>query len=175
MRSVLALASWAGASPQGWFVLGALAAGEALLVGPQAGVWQFAAGGIVVIGELTKRAVNRRRPVRGRFHRMVRHASGGSFPSTHASNYTTAFGFATWLLWRHRSHAALPAAVLSFALVALIGPSRVHSGDHRWSDVAAGYALGLAYLATLMVFAKRTKSGSQLPLLVVSHQRIRTR
>lgn len=64
---------------------------------------------------------------------------------------------ASWILWRRRSGMALPASALAIALVGLIGPSRVRTGDHRRSDVAAGYATGAAYLAALIILAKRDR------------------
>jgi membrane-associated phospholipid phosphatase len=105
------------------------------------------------LGEATKRLINRPRPTLGRFNPVGGLAHGPSLPSTHVSNYVSVFGFATWILWRKRSPAALPAGLVALALVILVGPSRIHSGDHRWGDVAAGYGFGAAYLAALIALA----------------------
>ncbi|HZC31883.1 MAG TPA: phosphatase PAP2 family protein, partial [Candidatus Bathyarchaeia archaeon] len=74
---------------------------------------------------------------------------------SHMSDYVATLGFASWILWRRRSPIAVPVAVTSVGLIGLIGPSRVRTGDHRWSDVAAGYVLGAVYLAILIRLARR--------------------
>jgi hypothetical protein len=38
-------------------------------------------------------------------------------------------------------------------LIGLIGPSRIKTGDHRSSDVVAGYVLGAGYLGVLVALA----------------------
>jgi membrane-associated phospholipid phosphatase len=45
----------------------------------------------------------------------------------------------------------------SAVLIGLIGPSRVRTGDHRWSDVLGGYALGASFLAALVWAARRDR------------------
>ncbi|MCA1587897.1 MAG: phosphatase PAP2 family protein [Chloroflexi bacterium] len=77
------------------------------------------------------------------------------FPSTHVANYVATMGFASWLLWQKRPGLAVLATAAAFGMIALIGPSRVRTGKHRWSDVAGGYALGAAYLGTLILLARR--------------------
>jgi membrane-associated phospholipid phosphatase len=121
-------------------------------------VWQLAAGGAVPIGELLKRTLRRPRPVRGRLNPTGGGGAGPSFPSTQASNYAATFGFATWILWRKRSPAAVPFGTLGLALVGLTGPSRTRTGAHRWSDIVGGYGLGLVYLAALIALARRDHS-----------------
>ena len=89
-----------------------------------------------------------------------------SFPSTHALEYVAVFGFASWLLHRRGSVAAAPVIGLSAGAIALVGPSRVRTGDHRWSDVAGGYALGALVLAGLVALARRDAElapGPELP------------
>jgi membrane-associated phospholipid phosphatase len=157
-HAILTGAAWPGESPQVWFLPGVLAGAVGTIAGPRAGLWQLAAGGVLPIGELLKRMVRRPRPVLGRLNSAGGRSAGPSFPSTHASNYAATFGFATWILWRKRRRAALPVGIVALALVGLAGPSRVRTGDHRWSDVAAGYALGVAYLATLIGVARRDQS-----------------
>jgi membrane-associated phospholipid phosphatase len=134
-----------------------VAGATALVADARAGRWQLAAWGVSAVGEGAKRLFHRPRPLLGRFNPLGGTARGPSFPSTHVSNYTATFGFASWILWRKRSPIALPASAIALSLVGLIGPSRVLTGDHRWSDVAGGYALGLLYLAALIAFAKRDR------------------
>jgi len=155
-RALVAVA-WPGESPRGQLLPAVVAGTVGLIAGPRAGLWQMAAWGVSAVGEVTKRLVNRPRPTFGRFNPIGGMAQGASFPSTHVSDYVATFGFASWILRHRRSRAALPAGVLAAALVALIGPSRVLTGDHRWSDVAGGYALGAAYLAALIALARRDR------------------
>ncbi|MDQ6877364.1 MAG: phosphatase PAP2 family protein [Candidatus Dormibacteraeota bacterium] len=154
---VLAGAAWPGQPPQGRVLSVLLAGVVTVLAGPRAGRWQLATWSIAPLGEMAKRVINRPRPPLGRFNPMGGMAQSPSFPSTHVSNYVAYFGFASWILWHRRSRVAVPAAALGLALVGLIGPSRVRSGDHRWSDVAGGYIFGGVYLAALIALAKRDR------------------
>ena len=150
-------AAWPGESTRGWFLPAGVASAVAVIAGPRAGMWQLAAWGASPIGEVIKRLFHRPRPLLGRFNPVGGRASGSSFPSTHVSNYAATFGLAIWILRRRRSRTALPVSALGLGLMGLVGPSRVITGDHRWSDVAAGYSLGVAYLAVVIAFAKRDR------------------
>ncbi|SPA46738.1 phosphatase PAP2 family protein [Cupriavidus taiwanensis] len=73
-----------------------------------------------------------------------------SFPSGHATSSMVAYGFLAFLMclrqpWRVR----IPVLALTVVAVAAIGVSRLYLGMHWLSDVAAGYALGLAWIALL--------------------------
>jgi undecaprenyl-diphosphatase len=73
-----------------------------------------------------------------------------SFPSGHATSSMVTYGFLAFLLcvgqrWRVR----VPVIAFTVVLVTLIGLSRLYLGMHWLSDVAAGYALGLAWIALL--------------------------
>ncbi|QRQ86711.1 phosphatase PAP2 family protein [Cupriavidus oxalaticus] len=73
-----------------------------------------------------------------------------SFPSGHATASMVTYGFLAFLLclrqpWRVR----IPVLALTAVAVAAIGVSRLYLGMHWLSDVAAGYALGLAWIALL--------------------------
>ncbi|WP_354686196.1 phosphatase PAP2 family protein [Cupriavidus necator] len=73
-----------------------------------------------------------------------------SFPSGHATSSMVTFGFLAFLMclrqpWRVR----IPVLALTVVAVAAIGVSRLYLGMHWLSDVAAGYALGLAWIALL--------------------------
>ena len=141
----------------------ALAAAMGLIAGRRAGVWQLAAAGVIPIGEMLKRAIGRRRPLLGRLTPRGGTASGPSFPSTHVANYVSLLGFAAWLLGRVRSPIAIPTGAAALAMIAAIGPSRVATGDHRWSDVVGGYVLGTVYLAMMIVLARRDRNLRKRP------------
>ncbi len=73
-----------------------------------------------------------------------------SFPSGHATSSMVTYGFLAFLMclrqpWRVR----IPVLALTVVAVAAIGVSRLYLGMHWLSDVAAGYALGLAWIALL--------------------------
>jgi diacylglycerol kinase family enzyme/membrane-associated phospholipid phosphatase len=84
-----------------------------------------------------KRLFPRRRPAAELLpvpRRMVRRPTSSSFPSGHSAS---AFAFASAVAMEHRGAGA---AVLPLA--ALVSYSRVHTGVHWPSDVAAGVAIG---------------------------------
>ncbi|GAC1464461.1 MAG: hypothetical protein PVSMB7_07490 [Chloroflexota bacterium] len=84
-------------------------------------------------------------------------ASGYSFPSGHAMGSMVFFGALiqlSWALTQRRAVFAVVAAV-SVLLTGLIGLSRVVLGVHYPTDVAAGYALGLAWLTCVFLAASR--------------------
>jgi membrane protein DedA with SNARE-associated domain/membrane-associated phospholipid phosphatase len=78
--------------------------------------------------------------------------SGSSFPSGHAA-YATAW-VAAALMFTRRLH-LVGAALVTAAVVlaAAIGLSRVYLHAHLWSDVAAGWGLGVGVFATLAAIA----------------------
>jgi membrane-associated phospholipid phosphatase len=155
--AVLRAAAWPGESPQGHFLPVVVAAFVGVVAGPRAGLWQLAAWAITPFDDVVKRIVNRPRPFPGRFNPVGGMSQDPSFPSSHVSAYVVTFGFASWILHRRRSPATVPASILGLGLVGLIGPSRVHTGDHRWSDVAGGYLLGAACLGALIALARRDR------------------
>ncbi|MCT2584736.1 bifunctional phosphatase PAP2/diacylglycerol kinase family protein [Actinophytocola gossypii] len=67
--------------------------------------------------------------------RNTRRPTSSSFPSGHAAS---AFAFASAVTMEHRA-----AGALVFPVAALVGYSRVHTGVHWPSDVAAGAAIGV--------------------------------
>lgn len=70
-----------------------------------------------------------------------------SFPSGHAANSTVVYGALAIIAWRlFGPRAGVPAALAAAVLCAAIGVSRVYLGVHWPSDVAAGWALGGAWL-----------------------------
>jgi membrane-associated phospholipid phosphatase len=119
----------------------------------RAAAYLFAAvGGAAVFVAGVKRVIQRPRPVS-----IYDGLAEYSFPSGHASMSIVLYGFlAVLLAW-----GAPPALrrVTSFAavlLVLLIGFSRVYLGAHWLSDVLAGLAFGLAWVALLTLVYTRT-------------------
>lgn len=85
-------------------------------------------------------------------HKPLADSYGYSFPSGHVFGTTVFYGFAIFLAARYVSRRRIVAAValVSLALIGLSGISRIYLQAHWPSDVAAGYLLGLAWLAVLI-------------------------
>lgn len=110
-----------------------------------------------------KLLVNRPRPTDD-LVRIVDKAQHQSFPSGHTVFYVTFFGFLIFLLYRLRE---IPQIVrwgvggVSLLLILAVPFSRVYLGAHWFSDVAAGFVLGLISLIGLILlyFGSGKKSG----------------
>jgi undecaprenyl-diphosphatase len=165
--SALAVALRTGLSPdalQAWG--GWTHAGDALLITALAAVvacalwrqgdralmvvWLAGLAGNALTVRLLKVLVARARPLHD--HGVWVIVSGSSFPSGHAAAAVMAWGGCAWLisrrgpaLWHRR------AWLLASALVVSIGGSRVLLQVHHASDVLAGWACGLAWLALAVV------------------------
>jgi membrane-associated phospholipid phosphatase len=87
--------------------------------------------------------------------RIVVRAQNNSFPSGHTVFYVTFFGFLIFLMYRLRQ---FPLAVrwgvggVSLVLILTVPFSRIYLGAHWFSDVLAGFVLGLISLIGLIYF-----------------------
>lgn len=113
---------------------------------PRAAAFAAAAGvGAAILDPAVKALVGRTRPV---VDVTVATAPGPSFPSGHALGSTVTYGVLVLVFLPavpHRHRRAVAAAAAS--IVAVVGLTRVALGVHNPSDVVAGWALGLAWLA----------------------------
>jgi len=89
-----------------------------------------------VVNAAFKPLTRRRRPAIARVTPLVKMPRSRSFPSGHTA---AAFAFATGV-----AHALPAAAPPLYALAALVGYSRVHTGVHYPLDTAAGALCGVA-------------------------------
>lgn len=136
------------------WLLTALAAVVAVLLwrrghGPLALAWLLALAGNALLIPLLKRIFERVRPVHE--HGLVNEA-GWSFPSGHTAGATVAYGMLAYLALRvlpPRWH--VPALMGAAALAFTVGSSRVFLQVHFASDVVAGFACGLAWLAVCVL------------------------
>lgn len=103
------------------------------------------------LGALIKDVVNRHRPSPSLVH-VAQQLNSPSFPSGHTLHYTVFYGFLAFVLitsfrasWRRNVLVAI-----CFALIALVGISRVYLGEHWLTDVLGGYLLGGLFLLPLV-------------------------
>lgn len=112
-------------------------------------VWIGALGGGAILTALLKALIQRPRPV---FANPISVETSWSFPSGHALMAVVTYGLLTYLLvvrlhqWRWQ----VALVLASTFLILLIGFSRLYLGVHYVSDVLAGYAAGLCWLATCL-------------------------
>jgi membrane-associated phospholipid phosphatase len=79
--------------------------------------------------------------------------SGSSFPSAHAA-YSTVWIAAALLLTRRLGLVGYATVVVvAIAIIAAVGLSRIYLRAHFWSDVAAGWGLGIGIFGLLAVIA----------------------
>jgi membrane-associated phospholipid phosphatase len=115
--------------------------------------------GASVLDSAFKNLIHRQRP------HLWPHAtvlSSFSFPSGHATMSAAFFAGTTYAIWKlSGATRGRVAAIVSTALVAGIGFSRIYLGVHWPSDVLAGYALGLGWALVLVVVAEslQTRTG----------------
>jgi undecaprenyl-diphosphatase len=104
-----------------------------------------ASGGVLLDAEL-KRFFARARP---EVAQQLMHASGYSFPSGHAMGSTVVFAALSYLAFRTLPQWWERAAAVSFAatMILAVALSRVYLGVHWISDVSAGIACGLLWVA----------------------------
>lgn len=83
-----------------------------------------------------------------------------AFPSGHAAQVVSLYGFFTWL-WTRETRSRAERAFALLALAALLGVvalSRLRLGTHWPSDVLAGTLLGAAWLAVLAAALRRAEA-----------------
>ncbi len=100
-----------------------------------------------------KLLINRSRPTDD-LVRVVGEVKNQSFPSGHTVFYVTFFGFLIFLMYRQRQFPLTirwGVGVVSLLLVLAVPFSRVYLGAHWFSDVAAGFVLGLISLIGLIL------------------------
>jgi membrane-associated phospholipid phosphatase len=104
---------------------------------------------------LLKHAFERVRPEHEHGYASV---AGWSFPSGHASAAMAVYGMACYLLWRLAPPAwRQPGLAVLAALIMAIGLSRILLQVHFASDVLAGFAISLAWLALCVAGAERLR------------------
>ena len=110
----------------------------------------IASPGGMLVNVLTKYAFHRQRPL---FVDPIVMLSSYSFPSGHTAASTLFYGtLAAYLMPRVKTARQRTLILLAALLmIVLVGLSRIYLGAHYLSDVLAGFAEGLAWLAVCMV------------------------
>jgi membrane-associated phospholipid phosphatase len=107
--------------------------------------WAFTLAGNAVLNPILKHFFERLRPLNE--HGMA-NALGWSFPSGHASGAMVTYGMLGYVALRTLpSVCRLPVVLGVISLVLSVGFSRIFLQVHFASDVAAGFASGLAWLS----------------------------
>lgn len=102
-------------------------------------------GLVVLLNQLLKFMIQRPRPDG---FRLV-DVSGYSFPSGHSMVSMAFFGLLAWFVWKYEKDKRMRNLLcLAFAgIICMVGLSRVYLGVHYATDVLAGFALSLIWLA----------------------------
>ena len=82
-----------------------------------------------------------------------------SFPSGHVALMLAVYGLIAWVWWRNSRSAVerLLILVLLAALLLVTGVARVRLGSHWPSDIFSGYAIGAAWVATVILALRRSE------------------
>jgi undecaprenyl-diphosphatase len=114
---------------------------------------------IATISQGVKLLVDRPRPPAILIHVLIPDLNGGhgSFPAGHVESYVVIFGFIAYVAYTAWRYNLLRGAVIVVGLlmIALIGVSRIDSGEHWLSDAARGYLLGSAFLVVMLSWYRR--------------------
>lgn len=102
-------------------------------------------GLVVLLNQVMKFIIQRPRP---EGFRLV-DVSGYSFPSGHSMVSMAFFGLLAWFVWKYEKDKHMRnLLVLAFAgVICMVGLSRVYLGVHYATDVLAGFAVSLIWLA----------------------------
>jgi len=155
--------TWLGSGGVLWTVIGAAAIVLALRRRWRLAIYLLVTGaGALVLDPVLKSLVGRLRPV---VAHPVAYGAGNSFPSGHSLGSIVCYGallvvFLPAARGRWRSTLRIVVA----ALVAVIGISRVLLGVHYLSDVAGGWAVGIAWLGLTAFAFELTRHAAGLPV-----------
>lgn len=164
LDTMMKAVSWFGNSPQA--ILFPLAVSLLFLVFRYRRESVFVLIALVasVINYGIKIAVNRPRPTDD-LVKVIVDAKHQSFPSGHTVHYLVFFGFLSFLMYHLRQPPKIlriSVAVLALLLVFSVPFSRIYLGAHWFTDVTAGFLLGMLCLSGLIYFYFRATQKSWL-------------
>ncbi len=110
-----------------------------------------ASTGIWALDNAVKGLVARPRPPTDLVH-VITHLDGPSFTSGHVASFTVFYGFMWFLSYTLLASSWKRTLLLGLlaTLIALVGLSRVYSGEHWPSDVLGSYLLGSLWLVVII-------------------------
>ncbi len=160
-RGWMRAASWPGFPPQSRLITPIAIAGLWAARLRLESLALLAGWGTALVSTVAKSLTGRPRPVGGGRLMVVTGRLGGtSFPSGHVLTYMGTYGllayFAHTLIRPVRVRQVVVGGLV--ALLASVGPSRVHRGHHWPTDVIASYLLGTSYLVGLITLYRRIKA-----------------
>ena len=118
-------------------------------------IWIAAIGGNGILTRVLKAVFARSRPLQD--HELLA-VEGWSFPSGHSSGSVAAYGMLAYVLVRSTPATwHLPLVLLATTIAFVTGCSRVFLQVHYASDVLAGFASGLAWLAVCIIAAELSR------------------
>jgi undecaprenyl-diphosphatase len=154
---MMELVSWPGFPPQSriipvGIVGGWLVAGLRLEAAVQTLGW-----GSALLATALKGLARRPRPIARQVNVVIAPLGGTSFPSGHVLSYVGTYGILAYLVSSRVRDARLRRLLIAppLALIALVGPSRIHQGHHWLTDVLASYLLGISYVTALAALYRR--------------------
>jgi membrane-associated phospholipid phosphatase len=110
-----------------------------------------------VVSSVIKLAINRPRPMEPLVKILVK-TTQQSFPSGHVLFYVVFFGFLALLMFELKNipkYISTPISIICLLLIFTIPYSRVYLGAHWFTDVTAGFLLGVVCLYVLsLVYLK---------------------
>ena len=126
--------------------------------GRTAWVWFAAVGGSMVLTQLIKPLVARPRPA---LWASIRPEHTFSFPSGHAMDTAAIATALVFLCWGGRWRGWVWGLAPLFALA--VGWARMYLGVHNPSDVLAGWAAAVAWVAAVQLLAGRMRPAAPMP------------
>ena len=97
---------------------------------------------------------------------LLREASGYSFPSGHAFMSFTFFGLLIYLVYNKVENKILKGLIIAslLAITLIVGSSRIYLRVHYFTDVMAGFSLGVIWLViSIWMLNKIEKNKTKLP------------
>ena len=165
LDSLMKFVSWFGYMPQGAIVVIGTVVLFFLLGRPREGWFMLATALCLPIVFAIKFAFGRMRPRAELWDDFLSGTAYQSFPSGHVALYVTFFGFLIFLMYRLRRYPQpLRLLIASFCiiLIALVPVSRVYLGAHWFTDVMAGFIVGMLCLIGICLWYLRAVHG-ELP------------
>ena len=165
-HSLMVAVSWPGFPPQVYIFVVVVSIGFYASHQKRQAVFLLASAvGIALVSQGVKLLVDRPRPSAALVHVLIPDLNGGhwSFPAGHVESFVVIFGFIAYVAyagWRHNLWRAAVMAV-SLVMIALIGVSRIDSGEHWLSDAVGGYLLGSAFLLVVLVWYQRGRRADE--------------